>query len=110
MNILLNAMQAMPQGGTVRVESRVEAEAKKQHRRLSISFSDSGTGIAKEDLPRIFDPFFTTKPEGTGLGLSIAHKILEQHRAVIECKSRLGQGTTFTLRFPIDEERAHVPV
>jgi len=109
-NILLNAMQAMPHGGTVRVESRVEPEAKKPHRRLSISFSDSGTGIAKEDLPRIFDPFFTTKPEGTGLGLSIAHKILEQHRAVIECKSRLGQGTTFTLRFPIDEERAHVPV
>jgi len=109
-NILLNAMQAMPQGGTVRVESRVEQDTKKPRRRLSVTFSDSGTGIAKDDLPRIFDPFFTTKPEGTGLGLSIAHKILEQHRAVIECRSRVGQGTTFTLRFPIDEGRSHVPV
>ncbi len=108
-NILLNAMQAMPQGGTVRVESRVEQDAKKPRRQLSVSFSDSGVGIAKEDFEKIYDPFFTTKPEGTGLGLSIAHKILEQHHAGIECKSRVGQGTTFTLRFPIDEGKDHVP-
>ena len=75
-----------------------------------ISISDSGVGIPKDDFSKIFDPFYTTKPEGTGLGLSIAHKILEQHRAVIEAKSREGQGTTFTLRFPIDEGNGHVPV
>jgi signal transduction histidine kinase len=108
-NILLNAMQAMPQGGTVRVESHVEQDPKKPHRRLCIIISDSGVGIAKEDFPKIYDPFFTTKPEGTGLGLSIAHKILEQHHAVIEAKSRVGQGTTFILRFPIDERSGHVP-
>jgi two-component system NtrC family sensor kinase len=108
-NILLNAMQAMPQGGIVRVESCVEQDPKKPHRRLCITISDSGVGIAKEDFPKIFDPFFTTKPEGTGLGLSIAHKILEQHHAVIEAKSRVGQGTTFILRFPIDEGKGHVP-
>ncbi len=109
-NILLNAMQAMPQGGTVRVESHIEQDPKKPRRQLSVSISDSGIGITKEDFPKIFDPFFTTKPEGTGLGLSIAHKILEQHRAVIEAKSRVGEGTTFTLRFPIDEGKGHVPV
>jgi two-component system NtrC family sensor kinase len=109
-NILLNAMQAMPKGGTVRVESRIEQDAKKPRRQLCVTISDSGVGIPKEDFPKIFDPFFTTKPEGTGLGLSIAHKILEQHRAVIEVKSREGQGTTFTLRFPIDEGKGHVPV
>jgi PAS domain S-box-containing protein len=108
-NILLNAMQAMPQGGTVRVESRVEQDPKRPRRQLIVSFSDSGVGIPKEEFPKIFDPFFTTKPEGTGLGLSIAHKILEQHRAVIEVRSRVGQGTTFILRFPIDEGRGHVP-
>jgi two-component system NtrC family sensor kinase len=109
-NILLNAMQAMPQGGTVRVESRVEQDLKKPRRQLCITIGDSGVGIAKEDFPKIFDPFFTTKTEGTGLGLSIAHKILEQHRAVIEAKSRVGLGTTFVLRFPIDEGKGHVPV
>ena len=109
-NILLNAMQAMPKGGTVRVESRIEQDAKKPRRQLCVTISDSGVGIPKEDFSKIFDPFFTTKPEGTGLGLSIAHKILEQHRAVIEVKSREGQGTTFTLRFPIDEGKGHVPV
>ncbi len=108
-NILLNAMQAMPQGGTVRVESRVEQDPKGPRRKLRVSISDSGIGISKEDFPKIFDPFFTTKPEGTGLGLSIAHKILEQHHAVIEARSRGGQGTTFILRFPIDEGRDHVP-
>ena len=108
-NILLNAMQAMPQGGTVRVESRVEQDPKKPRRQLIVSFGDSGMGIPKEEFPKIFDPFFTTKPEGTGLGLSIAHKILEQHGAVIEVRSRIGQGTTFILRFPIDEGRGHVP-
>jgi two-component system, NtrC family, sensor kinase len=109
-NILLNAMQAMPQGGSVRVESRVEQDAKKPHRQLCVTINDSGVGIPKEDFPKIFDPFFTTKTEGTGLGLSIAHKILEQHHAVIEAKSRVGQGTTFVLRFPIDEGKGHVSV
>ncbi len=108
-NMLLNAMQAMPQGGTVRIESRVEQDPKKPRRQLIVTFGDSGVGIPKEDFQKIFDPFFTTKPEGTGLGLSIAHKILEQHGAVIEVKSREGQGTTFILRFPIDEGRDHVP-
>jgi signal transduction histidine kinase len=92
------------------VESRVEQDPKKPRRQLCVTLSDSGMGIAKEDFPKIFDPFFTTKPEGTGLGLSIAHKILEQHHAVIEAKSRVGQGTTFILRFPIDEGKGHVPV
>ena len=109
-NILLNAMQAMPEGGTVTVESRVGGETKELSRYLSVYFSDTGAGIPRENFSKIFDPFFTTKPEGTGLGLSIAHKILEQHGAQIEIRSRVGQGTMFIVRFPIQGVEAHVPV
>ena len=109
-NILLNAMQAMPKGGTVTVESRVEDETKEPSRYFCIYISDTGVGIPQEDFSKIFDPFFTTKPEGTGLGLSIAHKILEQHGALIEIRSREGQGTTFIVRFPISDGEDHVPV
>ena len=109
-NMLLNAMQAMPDGGTVTVETRVGGETKELSRYLSVYISDTGGGIPREDLPKIFDPFFTTKPEGTGLGLSIAHKILEQHGAHIEIRSRIGQGTMFIIRFPIDGVEKHVPV
>lgn len=109
-NILLNALQAMPEGGTVTVESRLGGETKELSRYLSVYISDTGAGIPREHFSKIFDPFFTTKPEGTGLGLSIAHKVLEQHGAQIEIRSRVGQGTMFIIRFPIDGVQEHVPV
>ena len=109
-NILLNAMQAMPEGGTVTIETRVGGETKELSRYLSVYISDTGIGIPRENFSKIFDPFFTTKPEGTGLGLSIAHKILEQHGALMEIRSRIGQGTMFIVRFPIQGVEAHVPV
>ena len=109
-NMLLNAMQAMPEGGTVTIETRVGGETKELSRYLSVYISDTGIGIPRENFSKIFDPFFTTKPEGTGLGLSIAHKILEQHGAQIEIRSRVGQGTMFIVRFPIQGVEAHVPV
>jgi len=109
-NILLNALQAMPEGGTVTVESRLGGETKELSRYLSVYISDTGAGIPREHFSKIFDPFFTTKPEGTGLGLSIAHKVLEQHGAQIEIRSRVGQGTMFIIRFPIDGVQDHVPV
>ncbi|HQM91746.1 MAG TPA: ATP-binding protein, partial [Syntrophales bacterium] len=108
--ILLNALQAMPEGGTVTVESRLGGETKELSRYLSVYISDTGAGIPREHFSKIFDPFFTTKPEGTGLGLSIAHKVLEQHGAQIEIRSRVGQGTMFIIRFPIDGVQNHVPV
>ncbi|MDQ5988399.1 MAG: Sensor protein ZraS [Syntrophus sp. SKADARSKE-3] len=80
--------------------------------RIVVTVSDDGVGIPKEAVPRVFDPFFTTKPDGTGLGLSIVYKIMEQHDAQIEIKSRENKGTSFILRFPVKPVymREHVPI
>jgi len=99
-NLFLNAAEAMENGGDIEIRSSLE-KRKYDMKRLTISITDSGKGIQKEDLSKIFDPFFTTKTEGTGLGLSIVHKIMEQHDALIEVKSKENKGTTFTLRFPV---------
>jgi len=71
-----------------------------------IEFSDSGKGIAPENLTRIFDPFFTTKPigKGTGLGLSLSYGIVDKHHGRIEVESELGKGTTFRIWLPIRQE------
>lgn len=100
-NILLNAAEAMPKGGVITIRSRVtEARGRKQ---LILLVKDSGMGIPPEHLRQIFDPFFTTKQEGTGLGLSIAHKILEQHKVIIDVRSTVNKGTTFYMKFPLQE-------
>lgn len=98
MNLLVNAAQTISGQGTVRVITRRENDI------AVVSISDTGGGIAPEDLKKIFDPFFTTKPvgEGTGLGLSITYGIVERHYGTINVESRLGQGTTFTVAIPID--------
>jgi signal transduction histidine kinase len=103
LNLIINARQAMNEGGTVRV--RVGADS--SGRLAELSVADSGVGIAPADLRRIFDPFFTTKtgPDasgqgGTGLGLSVCRDIVEAHHGRLRAESRLGQGTTFTLRLP----------
>jgi PAS domain S-box-containing protein len=103
LNLILNALEAMPNGGKIMIRSGLEGE------RLAVRIADTGVGIAAGDLAKIFDPFFTTKPEGTGLGLSIVHKILEQHHAQIEIDSREGRGTAFLIRFPVSPGREHVP-
>ncbi|MGO9136943.1 MAG: ATP-binding protein [Syntrophales bacterium] len=103
-NLLLNATEAMPKGGTITVKSRIEENSIMQGpKRLLLTIKDNGVGIPHENMKRIFDPFFTTKPEGTGLGLSIAHKILEQHNALIDVRSRENGGTSFFLRFSLSE-------
>ena len=103
MNLLINARQAMPQGGTVRIGVAADASG-----RLSeVSVADSGHGIAPADLRRIFEPFFTTKTSpdssglgGTGLGLAVCRDIVESHHGRLRAESRVGQGTVFTLRLP----------
>ncbi len=103
LNLVINARQAMPRGGTVRVRVANDATG-----RLSeVSVTDTGEGIAPGDLRRIFEPFFTTKtgPDahglgGTGLGLSVCRDIVEAHHGRLRAESHLGQGTTFTLRLP----------
>src|SRR6202034_1334738 len=101
LNLFLNAKDAMPGGGTLRVAT-LNGES------VSVSVSDTGTGIAPENIQRIYDPFFTTKtsphqgqPRGTGLGLSVTYGIIQEHAGKIRVESRPGSGTTFTLDFPL---------
>lgn len=95
MNIFLNAIDAMPDGGTLNI-----AIHPLDHY-LLIRIADTGKGIAATDLPHIFDPFFTRKDHGTGLGLAVTKGIIHEHGGEISVESRLGQGTTFTLRLPL---------
>lgn len=104
-NLLQNALEAMPGGGAIAIKSRIEDNHTIDGSKwFLMTIRDSGTGIPQENLKKIFDPFFTTKPEGSGLGLSIVHKILENHKALIEVESRWKRGTSFHLRFPLHEE------
>ena len=96
MNILVNAVQAMAEGGTLRIATRADPPW------AVVSIVDTGSGIPPEILPRIFDPFFTTKKvgEGTGLGLSISYGIVDRHGGRISVRSGVGTGTTFEIRLP----------
>jgi signal transduction histidine kinase len=109
LNLIINARQAMPDGGTVTVSVGLDPTS----RMAEIRVADTGVGIAPADLRRIFEPFFTTKtgPDaigqgGTGLGLSVCRDIVEAHKGRLRAESRLGQGTTFTLRLPACPEPA----
>jgi signal transduction histidine kinase len=98
-NVVVNAIHAMPRGGVVKVRARREPYAGREHLRIDIS--DQGMGIPAELLHRVFEPFFTTKAQGTGLGLAVVKRILEEHRGEIAVESTSDRGTTFTLRFPL---------
>lgn len=105
-NLSINAFQAMPEGGDLTISTR-RTQVKKgkpsaPEETVEILFSDTGSGIKKEDLPRIFYPFFTTKSSGSGLGLSIVQRIIEEHRGEIRVESS-PKGTTFCIALPLDE-------
>lgn len=116
-NLVLNAIQAMPDGGKISVESSVtheqtgdltgEAERCVLNTWVLLKLRDSGSGIRPEDLQRIFVPFFTTKDQGTGLGLAISQRIIENAGGRLEVHSRVGEGTTFTIRLlsGVEEEQ-----
>jgi signal transduction histidine kinase len=96
LNILQNACQAMPMGGTVTV--RTEPEGRES---IRSSISDEGTGIAPEDIDKIFRLYYTTKPDGSGIGLSVVFRIVQMHDGAIETQSQVGRGTTMTVRLPV---------
>jgi PAS domain S-box-containing protein len=100
MNLLINASQAMPDGGRISVRTGLSADAEA----LSLTIADTGQGIAPENIDRIFDPFYTTKgPEkGTGLGLSVSYGIIQQHGGHIDVESTPGRGTRFSIRLPLN--------
>ncbi len=98
MNIIINAAEAMENGGKLTIITRTAFSAKM----VEIEFTDTGKGIPAESLPKIFDPFFTTKPKGTGLGLSVVYGIINRHQGQIEVKSEVNKGTTFTIRLPVN--------
>ncbi len=101
-NIMLNAYQAMPDGGTLHITTRTVGSE------LQVIFADTGTGIPPENIQNIFDPFFTTKEvgEGTGLGLSVSYGIVKAHGGDIEVESQVGKGTTFLIKLPLDKSES----
>jgi two-component system NtrC family sensor kinase len=100
-NILVNAIDAMPDGGTLCVSSTLTEDG----RFIAVRFGDTGCGIARENIGRVFDPFFTTKDasKGTGLGLAVSYGIVTRHNGSIEVESEVGEGSTFTVRLPLEE-------
>lgn len=96
-NLIINAVDAIPEGGTVTIRGRHADGA------VQLSVSDTGQGIPASHLDQIFDTFFTTKPTGTGLGLALAKKVVEDHGATLEVASQEGVGTTLTITFTLDQ-------
>ncbi|SDL22163.1 Signal transduction histidine kinase [Geoalkalibacter ferrihydriticus] len=99
-NIVINALQAMEQGGTLHVATELHEQDGRQWVRIRVA--DSGPGIPPEAFEQIFTPFFTTKSQGTGLGLAICRRLLEEHRGRLFMESRPGQGAVFTIELPAD--------
>ena len=99
MNIIMNAVQAMPDGGDISLSMNCRDNV------VAVDIMDSGEGIASENVEKIFDPFFTTKDSGTGLGLAITSKIMQAHNGAITVRSEAGKGSTFSLVFPCEEIR-----
>jgi two-component system sensor histidine kinase AtoS len=96
-NLIINAIQAMPNGGTLSISSKLDSSLSS----VEITFRDTGVGMDEMTAKNIFNPFFTTKDKGAGLGLALTRKIIEDHRGTIEVLSVKGMGTTFTLNLPV---------
>ncbi len=98
LNLLINAVEAMPTGGRLRLKTEVVGESDQ----VSLSVRDSGPGMSAEQVERLFEPFYTTKPEGTGLGLAISYGIVERHGGAIDVVSEADRGTTFVVTLPLE--------
>lgn len=98
MNLMLNAVQAMPDGGTLRVVTRAGGAA------VIVEIADTGRGMTEGEAANIFEPFYTTKSQGLGLGMSYARKVIEQHGGAVHVESRAGEGTTIRVELPAEPE------
>ena len=98
LNLVINAIQAMPDGGEVALSAEIQQE------HILIRVQDQGCGIPAEIKDKIFDPFFTTKDGGTGLGLAVSHQIVEQHGGILKVEANPGRGMTFSVLFPVHHE------
>jgi signal transduction histidine kinase len=101
-NIIKNALQAMPDGGLLRITAAAS------DRFLAVAFRDNGSGISPEDISHIFEPYYTTKSDGSGIGLMIVQRIIQDHGGRMDVHSEPGVGTTFTMFLPLDERRVHL--
>lgn len=99
LNLLVNAIQAMPKGGKILIN------AAKKHGHVILSITDTGMGISEENISKLYSPFFTTKPEGNGLGLAEVQKVVQAHNGTIDVNSVVGQGTTFVLKLPLQQRK-----
>jgi signal transduction histidine kinase len=105
LNLMLNAIQAMPSGGTLTIASL--ATTARSTPQVELRVSDTGVGIPEENLEQLFTPFFTTKGhEGSGLGLLTCHQVVDEHRGTISVESVVGRGTTFVVSLPLDPRTA----
>ncbi|HEX8818880.1 MAG TPA: ATP-binding protein [Archangium sp.] len=100
-NVLVNAVHSMPQGGTVLMRARRETHGSREMLRIDVA--DQGCGIPTELLHRVFEPFFTTKAQGTGMGLAVVKRNIDEHNGEVSVESAPGRGTTFTLRIPLTQ-------
>jgi len=108
-NLVINALQAMPQGGSLRVSARNAQRwpgFDPEEKVIVVVVADTGVGIAESDQKKIFDPYFTTKNSGSGLGLAIVHSIVEKHGGIVTVKSSMGKGSSFCFVLPACEGRS----
>lgn len=104
-NIIENAVEAVPDRGTIKISSTVVfSPGRKSRRTVEIEIEDNGRGIPEDKLEEIFKPYFTTKKDGSGIGLPIARRIIEIHGGRIEVQSRMGAGTRFAVYLPASEK------
>lgn len=97
LNLFKNALQAMPDGGTLRIAAGIAGQS------VIVTVADSGAGIGPEEMARVFEPFFTTKARGTGLGLALCKKIIDEHNGTISLTSRVGHGTSVSITLPLQK-------
>jgi signal transduction histidine kinase len=100
LNLIINAIQAMPEGGKLTIRTSID-----NNQQVKIEVQDTGCGISPENMSKLFTPFFSTKgKKGVGLGLAVAYGIVQRHHGRIEVQSKVGEGTTFTIYLPLNYE------